>query len=97
MDQDTQIIWREQIMNRPYKKSLLALIAIMPLLAACGNSRPLVTKADQTLPPKPYAAKQIPDSTALLETSTQARPDRTVELRSRSELREDDEFNLPPE
>jgi hypothetical protein len=84
-------------MKRPYRNSLAALIVIMPLLAACGNARPLVTKADQTLPPKPYAAKQIPDSTALLETSTQARPDRTVELRSRSELREDDEFNLPPE
>lgn len=84
-------------MKNAYKHSILALMAVMPLLAACGNARPLVAKADQSLPPKPYSAKNVPDSTALLEPSTQARPNRTVELRRRSELREDDEFNLPPE
>ena len=33
----------------------------------------------------------------LLEPSPQARPERSIELRSESEEREDDPFDLPPE
>ncbi len=82
--------------SKPYI-SVMALLCAVPILASCGNSRPLIAKAGDSLPPAPYAARETPDSTRLLETSTQARPDRSVELRRRSEVREDDEFDMPPE
>lgn len=84
-------------MARKHQNLVIAAVSVLPLLAACGNARPLVAKAGESLPPKPYAARETPDSTTLLETSTQARPGRTVELRRRSELRDNDEFDMPPE
>ena len=51
----------------------------------------------QTLPPKPYGAEVQPDAQDMLELDPQAAPDRSVELRTRSEEREDDPFDLPPE
>jgi hypothetical protein len=38
-----------------------------------------------------------PTSEDLLALDTQAAPERSVELRKRSEEREDDPFDLPPE
>ena len=73
--------------------SLIALFA----LAACGQKAPLTPAPGNTLPVKPYGAEAQPDAEELLELPPQAAPDRSVELRTRSEEREDDPFDLPPE
>lgn len=67
------------------------------ILAACGQRAELTPVAGQTLPPKPYGAEVQPDAAELLALDPQAAPDRSVELRTRSEEREDDPFDLPPE
>ena len=53
--------------------------------------------AGHTLPPPPLGAKAQPDTEKLLELDPLAAPPRSVELRKRSEEREDDAFDLPPE
>ncbi|MCJ2187714.1 hypothetical protein [Novosphingobium beihaiensis] len=75
------------------KVSALALIA---LLAACGQRSGLGLKPGQQLPPAPYGRAQKPDAAELLEPPTIAIPERSVELRTRSEERDDDPFDLPP-
>lgn len=72
-------------------------IALAATLAACGQKAELTPLAGETLPPKPYGAEVQPDAEALLALDPQAAPDRSVELRTRSEEREDDPFDLPPE
>jgi hypothetical protein len=66
-------------------------------LSACGNMRDLEPPEGKSLPPTPYGATEPPTSHDLLRTSPQAVPERSVELRSESEEREDDPFDLPPE
>ena len=44
-----------------------------------------------------YAAIHQPSAAELIEPTPQAKPQRSVELRTRSEPREDDPFDLPPE
>ena len=67
------------------------------LLAACGQKADLEPVAGADLPPAPYGAGVKPDAEQLLELDPQAAPERSVELRKRSEEREDDPFDLPPE
>ncbi len=74
----------------------LSLVAVM-LLAACGQKADLEPQAGQSLPPAPYGAKAQPDAEDLLKLDPIAAPERSVELRKRSEEREDDPFDLPPE
>lgn len=71
----------------------LALLA----LAGCAQRAPLEPAAGSSLPVAPYGAKSTPDADALLAPPPQAAPQRNVELRSRSEERADDPFDLPPE
>jgi len=78
-------------------KRLLALIALPLLLAACGQTSDLKPAAGETLPVAPYGRADQPDAHDLLEPLPQAAPERSVELRARSEEREDDPFDLPPE
>jgi hypothetical protein len=66
-------------------------------LAACGRVADLEPPEGKSLPPTPYGATEPPTSHDLLRTSPQAVPERSVELRSESEEREDDPFDLPPE
>ena len=75
----------------------LPLITMTVLLAGCAQRTPLEPVAGKSLPPAPYGAQSAPDADALLVPPPQAVPARTVELRSRSEEREDDPFDLPPE
>ncbi len=75
----------------------LAALAVISALAACGQKADLTPVAGQELPPSPYGAEVRPDSRDLLALDPQAAPDRSVELRTRSEEREDDPFDLPPE
>lgn len=67
------------------------------LLTACGQRTDLEPKAGHSLPPAPYGAEVQPDAEELLKLDTLAAPERSVELRRRSEDREDDPFDLPPE
>lgn len=71
---------------------LLMLVA----LAACGQRASLALKPGQQLPPAPYGRADRPAAPELLTTPTIAIPERSVELRTRSESREDDPFDLPP-
>ncbi|MEM1131967.1 MAG: hypothetical protein AAGH53_03435 [Pseudomonadota bacterium] len=82
----------------------IAVLALPALLIGCGSKRELLPVAkselmpapETMLPPAPYGAAEKPTANELLEPSTQARPGRSVELRRRSEVREDDPFDLPP-
>ena len=76
---------------------IIAILGLPALLAACGQKTDLKPLAGETLPPTPYGAEVQPDSQDLLALDPQAAPDRSVELRTRSEEREDDPFDLPPE
>ncbi|WP_379549426.1 lipoprotein [Qipengyuania sp. DGS5-3] len=66
-------------------------------LSACGQKASLTPAPGAALPPEPYGAEVRPDAQTLLELRTQAAPERSVELRRRSEERQDDPFDLPPE
>ena len=72
-------------------------LATLILLAACGQKAELEPLASHTLPPAALGAKAQPDTEKLLELDPLAAPPRSVELRKRSEEREDDPFDLPPE
>lgn len=66
-------------------------------LSACGQRTDLEPRAGATLPQSPYGTVIKPESAQLLELETLAAPERSVELRRRSEDRQDDPFDLPPE
>ena len=72
--------------------SLLAILA----LSACAQTADLEPLAGNTLPARPTGAEAPPTAADLLEPTPQAAPERSVELRKRSEEREDDPFDLPP-
>jgi hypothetical protein len=72
--------------------SLVALLA----LAACGQTQELRPAAGESLPPPPFGRTDPPQPEELLAVDPQAAPERSVELRRRSEEREDDPFDLPP-
>lgn len=74
----------------------LALIGFAAL-AACGQQADLKPLAGTDLPPAPYGSERQRTAEELLEPDTLAAPERSVELRRRSEEREDDPFDLPPE
>lgn len=74
----------------------IALAALLTL-CACGQRTALEPGEGTALPPAPYGAAAQPTSDELLKLDPQAAPDRSVELRTRSEEREDDPFDLPPE
>ncbi|MDG2004901.1 MAG: lipoprotein [Novosphingobium sp.] len=71
-------------------------ILLLMALAACGQKTDLLPQAGDRLPVAPYGLEEQPSSSALLDLPPQAAPGRTVELRKRSEEREDDPFDLPP-
>ena len=66
-------------------------------LAACGVKADLKPLAGKALPVAPYGREDQPTAGDLLKTPPQAAPERSVELRKRSEERTDDPFDLPPE
>jgi predicted small lipoprotein YifL len=78
-------------------KPIAALAASALALAACGQKTDLEPLANASLPPTPYGNQTPPTAEQLLELKTLAAPERSVELRRRSEEREDDPFDLPPE
>jgi len=72
-------------------------LAAIAMLGACGQKAALEPVEGASLPPAPYGAEVQPSADELLELPPEAAPDRSVELRTRSEEREDDPFDLPPE
>lgn len=74
----------------------LLLSVLIVATAGCGATAALKPKAGQSLPVAPYGAEQKPTAEALLKPTPQAAPERSVELRKRSEERVQDPFDLPP-
>ena len=72
-------------------------LAAIAMLGGCGQKAALEPVEGASLPPAPYGAEVQPSADELLELPPEAAPDRSVELRTRSEEREDDPFDLPPE
>lgn len=75
---------------------LAAVVALALAAAACGNRVGLQPAAGESLPVAPLGRADAPNAEELLTRSPQAAPKRSVELRTRSEEREDDPFDLPP-
>jgi hypothetical protein len=71
-------------------------LALLLALAACGQKTDLTPAASNQLPPAPYGREEPLTAEALLVPPPQAVPERSVELRKRSEEREDDPYDLPP-
>ncbi len=74
-----------------------AALALILTLTACGRVGELEPVEGASLPPAPYGAQQPLTAAELLVSDPVAVPERSVELRSESEEREDDPFDLPPE
>ncbi len=72
-------------------------LALLLSLSACGVRADLKPLAGTALPVAPFGREDKPSSKELLAAPPQAAPERNVELRKRSEEREDDPFDLPPE
>jgi predicted small lipoprotein YifL len=65
-------------------------------LAGCGLREPLQPPPGASLPVAPAGVRTRPDAEALLIPPPITRPSRVDEIVRRSELREDDRFDLPP-
>jgi hypothetical protein len=72
-------------------------VGLAGALAGCGNRSDLRPAAGNSLPVAPYGREDRPTAAELLKPPPQAAPERNVELRARSEEREDDPFDLPPD
>ena len=75
----------------------LAVVALAVALASCGGRQPLKPIEGQKMPAVPVGAATAPTAQDLTTPSTQARPERNVELLTQSKQRGDDPFDLPPE
>ena len=73
-----------------------AALALVIALAACGSRADLKPQAGHALPVAPLGRADRLTADELLVRPQQAAPARNVELRTRSEEREDDPFDLPP-
>ena len=78
------------------RRLVLPVLILALALAGCGAAAPLKPKLGQTLPVAPYGVEQKPTAEALLKATLQAAPERSFELRKRSEERSQDPFDLPP-
>lgn len=83
------------MMARIAKGACLAALAMG--LASCGGRQPLKRVDGQAVPAVPRGADRAPTAAELTTPSTQARPERNVELLTQSQERRDDPFDLPPE
>jgi hypothetical protein len=75
----------------------LGIGALAIALASCGGRQPLKPIEGQKMPAVPVGAAAAPTAQQLMSPSTQARPERNVELLTQSQERKDDPFDLPPE
>jgi hypothetical protein len=77
------------------KRAGFILIAAVAL-AGCGKRQSLVPASGKALPVKPATSPTQPDADALLASPSQLRPGRSDELLTKSSVRPDDHFDLPP-
>ena len=70
---------------------------LLAALTACGQRAELAPPEGASLPIAAYGSEVRPTAEELLEPDVIAVPERDAELRTRSEEREDDPFDLPPE
>lgn len=77
--------------------ALLTALGLAALVAGCGQMAELKPKPGHDLPVAPHGREDRPTANQLLIPQPQASPERSVELRSRSEQRKDDPFDLPPQ
>lgn len=75
----------------------IAVLGLAAVLGGCGTQAPLTPPQGASLPTAPYGALDKPTADELLRREALAAPERSVELRRRSEEREDDPFDLPPD
>ena len=75
----------------------IAAATMLALLAGCGVRAPLEPPPGESLPVAPETAPRAATSEELLERPPIARPARVDELLTRSEEREEDRFDLPPQ
>lgn len=73
------------------------LIASLAGLAACGVRGPLQPEPGESLPVAPETAASQPTAEDLLRRPPIAAPARVDELLTRSEERQEDRFDLPPQ
>ncbi|MEN9683827.1 MAG: hypothetical protein RLZZ427_1578 [Pseudomonadota bacterium] len=81
------------------RRSVLPMLILAPVLAGlagCGQRADLKPREGNALPPAPYGRGDRPSAEALMKPTPQAAPERSVELRKRSEERSQDPFDLPP-
>ena len=74
--------------------AICAMLAIT--LGGCGARADLKPAAGKELPVAPFGREDRPKAEELLKPAPQAAPERSVELRRKSEERTDDPFDLPP-
>jgi predicted small lipoprotein YifL len=74
----------------------LAVSLLVLTLTGCGASAPLKPPSGKAMPEARYGREGQETADDLLKTTTQAAPERSVELRKRSEKRLQDPFDLPP-
>ena len=74
----------------------LAIVGLLAALGACGQSAELKPRPGRELPVAPFGRGDRPSANRLLDAQPQDAPQRSVELRQRSEARQDDPFALPP-
>ncbi len=77
--------------------SRFILAAVLVGLSGCGVKADLKPVTGKALPVAPYGREDQPTAEDLVKVPPQAAPERSVELRKRSEERTDDPFDLPPE
>jgi predicted small lipoprotein YifL len=78
-------------------KRVLLTSAAALAIAACGVRAPLQPEPGESLPVAPETAARQPTSEELLERPPIAAPARVDELLTRSEERDEDRFDLPPQ
>jgi len=83
--------------SKPYPATVLLVALTTLALAGCGNRRVLKPEPGHDLPRAPYASGYKPNADQLLKAPVEAKPERNVDARVRSEERGDDPFDLPPE
>ena len=71
--------------------------ALLLALAACGGREPLRPAPGQSMPAAPATSARAPTTEELLDPPPIARPERVDEVLRRSEPRQDDRFDLPPQ
>ena len=77
--------------------TLVCLASSVLALSGCGNRRVLTPLKGHALPHEPYGSSYRPNADQLLKPPVEAKPERAVDARVRSEERADDPFDLPPQ